>query len=379
MRAIGRAIGDTFLFIWRMLRALFNVLWGFMVVFSFIVNIVLVIVVAVLGIYIFQIKNVVADPLLKGLHSSFVGLDEATIDWMIPVRDSVQAQFDLQLQQNTVVVLTADVPLRVQADISGPVAISNATVALTLPAGTELPVALDLPVPVDEEIPVNLDVRAVIPLADTQLHDPFENLRLTFEPIILALDNLPNNFWEATNVTGETIVNRQPPNLFDTANSAYLQDPWPGFSLTAGLNYDLLAESRRLNTPVDPNAPDFSAQAASGTLSNVYLTGIVPLGGIPPLDQQIRPELYDDPDESPALVVTETQGELVATGIPPETFNGDFDELEAERAVSNGGSAPAVDTSVQQEQPPATGGATDDSSIVPDFPPQPAFTAVPNE
>jgi hypothetical protein len=71
MKAVGRAIGDAFGFLWRLLKAFGKIIWGFMVIFSFVVNLVLLAVVAILGVYIFNIKNDVADPLLKGLHSSF--------------------------------------------------------------------------------------------------------------------------------------------------------------------------------------------------------------------------------------------------------------------------------------------------------------------
>ncbi len=361
MRAIWRAVGDAFAFIGRTLKALFNLLWGFMVIFSFIVNVVLIVVVAVLGIFIFNIKNDVADPLLKGLHSSFVGLDEATIDWTIPVRDSVDATFDLPLEQNTIVTLTDDVPLTVSADISGPVAINNATVALTLPAGTDLPVALNLMVPVDEEIPVNLDVRAVIPLSNTQLHDPFQNLRLTFEPIILALDNLPDNFGEAI-TDGTATIAGNPPALFDAQGSPYIQDPWLGFSLTAGLNYPLLADSQRLNAPVQP----LQAQATGGGASaNVVLTGIVPQGGIPALDAQVRPDLYASEDGSPNAETLEAIAQLEALGIPPETFTGAFSQVPAEASAQ----------AVQPVSEGAVGGpVTTDPPVTITEDPQPAFT-----
>ncbi len=371
MRAIWRAIGDALAFIGRTLKALFNLLWGFMVIFSFIVNIVLIVVVAVLGILIFNIKNDVADPLLKGLHSSFVGLDEATIDWTIPVRDSVDATFDLPLEQNTIVTLTDDVPLRVQADISGPVAISNATVALTLPAGTDLPVALNLLVPVDEEIDVNLDVRAVIPLSETQLHDPFDNLRLTFEPIILALDNLPNNFGEAI-TDGTATVAGNPPALFDPQGSIYIQDPWPGFSLTAGLNYPLLADSQALNTPVSPLQAQ-SANGASG--SNVVVTGIVPQGGIPALDAQVRAELYTGENASPSITTQQAIEQLEALGIPRETFTGEFSQTEADEVSVNGTSELSTSDESQSFDAQAAGGPnTDEPATVITEEPQPAFT-----
>lgn len=358
MRALGRAIVDAFKFIGRMFKALFNLLWGFMVVFSFIVNIVLVVIVAVLGVLLFDIKNEVADPLLKGLHSSFVGLDEATIDWTIPVRDSVDAEFILPLETNTVVVLTAPVPLTVQADISGPVAINNATVALTLPEGTRLPVSLDLDVEVDEQIPVNLDVRAVIPLANTQLHDPFQNLRLTFEPIILALDNLPNNFGEAF-VTGSSTIAGQPPNLFDPATSEYIADPWPGFSLTAGLGYGLLDESRRLNQPGSPAQGQSAGQPGQ---PNVVETGLVVRGGIAYLDRQVRGDVYAG-DGSPDEAIEEASAALEALGIPAESYTGDFDDLQV------GSETAPVSAGAQSET--ATGGPN--GEVITPEAPQPAF------
>ena len=68
----------------------------------------------------------------------------------------------------------------------------------SFPPVCELPVQLDLTVPVDQTASdVSLDVRAVIPLSQTQLHDPMNNLRLVFEPIVRALYNLPNNFGDA--------------------------------------------------------------------------------------------------------------------------------------------------------------------------------------
>ena len=48
-----------------------------------------IVVLLVLVVLIFQIKNGIAEPLIDGLHSSFVGLDKATIDRMITVRDQI--------------------------------------------------------------------------------------------------------------------------------------------------------------------------------------------------------------------------------------------------------------------------------------------------
>ncbi|MFW5709624.1 MAG: hypothetical protein ACOCX5_05330, partial [Chloroflexota bacterium] len=189
----------------RFFGAVGRFFWRFMVIFSFVVNIILVIVLLVLGLLIFEIKNQVAEPLVEGLHSSFVGLDQATIDWTIPVRDQIQVELNIPLETNTVVVLTQPVPLQVDAliDLPGINAYNvNATVDLELPAGLELPVALDLDVAVDEPLDVELDVRAVIPLAETQLHDVAHNLRLQLEPLAIALNNLPNSFSGAAQMVG---------------------------------------------------------------------------------------------------------------------------------------------------------------------------------
>lgn len=255
----------------RVLRTIGKFIWRFMIIFSFIVNIVLVVVVIALAALLFDIKNNVVTPLVAGLHSSFVGLDQATIDWTIPVRDSIPISFDLPLEQSTVVTLTDDVPLTVFASISAPpLQLSSATVFLTLPAGTQLPVALDLDVPVATDVDVNLDVRAVIPLEQTQLHDPLENLRLIFEPITRALYNLPNDYSGAGQLVGD-IFSGQQVNLL--AENTYSQNPWPGYSRTAGVGYDLSGEV----IPAE-NLP--------------RTTGIVPQGGIPALDEQLRPDIY---------------------------------------------------------------------------------------
>ena len=136
-----------------MFRSIRKWFWRFMVIFSFIVNLILVIVLLVLVLFIFEIKHQVADPLVTGLHSSFVGLDEATIDWTIPVRDTIPVVMTIPLETDTVVTLTEPVPLQVQAliDLPGINAYNVvATVDLTLPQDLQLPVALDLDVPVDE-------------------------------------------------------------------------------------------------------------------------------------------------------------------------------------------------------------------------------------
>jgi len=285
------------------LKAIGGGIKNFMILFSFIVNLILIIVLVVLVLLIFDIKNNVASPLLTGLHSSFVGLDEATIDWTIPVRDTIPVVLNVPLRTQTTVVLTQSVPLIVNATITlpGVGVLNNASVNLSLPAGLELPVQLDLDVPINEELPVSLDVRAVIPIAETQLHDPIQNLRLTFEPLVRALFNLPDNFAEATDfavdaISGETI--------YLMADSDYSRDPWPGFSETAGLGYTLDDQPVPMaNQPIP--------------------TGLIPIGGIPALDELLRPYLYEG-DSTPQTTNQQAYANMQSQAVPPENFDGSY-------------------------------------------------------
>ncbi|GIK28041.1 MAG: hypothetical protein IT298_01495 [Chloroflexi bacterium] len=257
----------------KFLRFMGRSFWRFMVIFSFIVNLVLVVVVLILAATLFDIKHNIAEPLVGGLYSAFVGLEDATIDWTIPVRADVPVNLDIPINQNTVVTLTEAVPLTVVAQIQAPsLTLSNARVSLSLPVGLQLPVALNLPVTVDDTLPVSLDVRAVIPLKETQLYDVARSLQLMFEPLAVALYNLPQNWGEAFALAGDVLSGGQP-NLL--AQNAFSLRPWPGFSRTAGLNYPL----DLLTAPVPPD--------------NVPLdTGIIPAGGIPLLDEALRPQVY---------------------------------------------------------------------------------------
>ena len=295
----------------RALRAFGRYFWRFMVIFSFIVNIVLVVVLLILGILIFEIKNEVAQPLVSGLHSSFVGLDNATIDWTIPVRDEIQVVLDIPLETDTVVVLNEPVPLQVNAliDLPGINAYNvNAAVNLELPVGLELPVALDLDVAVDQPLPVELDVRAVIPLQETQLHDVAQNLRLQLEPLAFALHNLPDDFGGAAEMVGD-VLRGDAPNLLAVEGCDYCQNPWPGYSRTAGLDYDLF------DVPMpEQNQP--------------MVTGIVPSGGMPLLDQEIRPVLWEG-DNTPEQNNLTAYDLLAQSGVPAYTYNGSVSAYRA--------------------------------------------------
>jgi hypothetical protein len=304
-----------------------KLIWRFMVIFSFIVNIILLLVLLALGLLIFDIKNNIADPLVGGLHGSFVGLDQATIDWTIPVRDTIPVVLTVPLETDTVVTLTNEVPLEASALINLNGSQVRTPVSLTLPVGLQLPVHLDLDVPIDEELDVALDVRAVIPLQQTQLHDVATNLRLLFEPLAVSLSNLPGDFAEAGAFASQ-IVSGTAPNLLQPTDAF---DPWPGFSRTAGLNYELFGEA----VP-GPNRP--------------VETGIVQRGGIPLLDEMTRPEVYDQ--GGPAAINEEATGEMNRRGILPVYFDGAMSALIADIQ------AEAAQASIQAQLEAPTGDDT---------------------
>lgn len=325
------------------MRAIGLAIWRFMVIFSFIVNIVLVVVLIAAGVFIFQIKNNIADPLIGGLHSTAAGLEEATIDWTIPVRDRIPVNLDIQLTTDTVVILNEPVPLSVDAVIDLPGL--NATnvparVNITLPVGLELPVALDVPVPVREELDVSLDVRAVIPLSETQLADPIQTLGLLFEPLAVGLHNLPSNWNEAADFAGIVVAPFTGGNSVDyehlllaedgTGFNPEAYDAWAGYGLTAGLNYDLLDQ------PVPQG-------------NQAVETGIVPPGGIPFLDSLLRPQYWGD--TSPAEINETAVADLEARNFPSEVYDG-----------SMGGHYVEVQSNIAEQQPATTNGG--DSGII---------------
>ncbi|MFN8376074.1 MAG: hypothetical protein U0694_24765 [Anaerolineae bacterium] len=282
--------------------------WRFMIIFSFIVNFVLVVVLLVLGLFIFDIKNQIAQPLVTGLHQTAVGLDNATIDWTIPVRDSIPLDLNIPLETRTTVVLAAAVPLQVDASITLNGQQIPVDVSLSLPEGTALDVYLDLDVPVQQSVPVSLDVRAVIPVNQTQLHDPIRNLGLLFEPLAIGLTNLPNDFTQAGAMVSN-VLSGNPPNLL--AENDYSRNPWPGYSVTAGLDYPFFGELMPLQ-----NRPQ--------------VVGLVPLGGIPALDQQVRPELYAN-NGNPAAWNAQHEQDAAANGIPANTYDGTMGEYYVEQ------------------------------------------------
>ncbi len=196
---------------------------------SFITNILMLVVLILLLMQLFQIKNGILEPLVDGLHRNFVGLDEAVILRTIEVSDDIPVIFDLPVNQRTSVVLTEDVPIAANATFTlpGGGGLINGRVDIVLPQNLALPVELSMNVPVNTQIPVDLPVDVEIPLNETQLHDPFVNLRELLEPYVRVIDNLPDRWSQVPDFMIDVLQGDGVNLVAPTADSA---DPWPGFT-----------------------------------------------------------------------------------------------------------------------------------------------------
>ncbi|MCB9437889.1 MAG: hypothetical protein H6673_13010 [Anaerolineales bacterium] len=265
-------------FLRRFGRAFYN----FAVFFSFIMNFVLVIVLIVVVQQIFMIKNGIAEPLIDGLHGSFVGLNDAVIVTQIPVNDSIPIDFDLTVEDNTVVTLTDDVVINnVPAVffISGGGGTITGAVNITLPEGAQLPVSLKLIVPVEQTIPIAINVPVNIPLEDTELSPAFQELRLLFEPFVLALDNLPSNWNDVPSFFFDSLNGKV--NLLRETDAS--RNPWP-------------LRNSRLPQTLTPSASDTNTSNPVNTLTPEPEQSVTP--------QPVAPN--GTPNDDPTAVPTAT-------------------------------------------------------------------------
>ncbi len=168
--------------------------WKGSAIFSLVINLVLVAVVILLALNLFGLKRNVVTPLIGGLHTGFVQMDEAHIRTTVTVTQEVPVTLDLPIEEETVVVLSE--PTTVEgANVSirtGALSIAQAPSTVMLPAGTELPIRLSFKVPVETTIPVEITVPVDIPLAETELHGPFVRLRDLFATYKEAVAELPD-------------------------------------------------------------------------------------------------------------------------------------------------------------------------------------------
>ena len=161
---------------------------------SMVINLILIVVVFVLLNQVGSIK-LTLNSVLGQLDAAFEGLGQVVITDTIKISQQVPVQFDLPLNQDTVVTTQAPVPINTQATFSlGQFGSINGLVSLQLPAGTRLPVHLEMTVPVSNAIPVVFDQPISIPLAEKGLGPVVAKLRAALAPIIDLVRQLPDRF-----------------------------------------------------------------------------------------------------------------------------------------------------------------------------------------
>ncbi len=177
----------------------FGLLWNafknIAIVFSFIVNIILVLVLLLAPEPVFMAKSQVAEPLLLDLDSAFASLGDTRIQSTVYITDTLPVVFELPLAQTTDVVLVSAVPLQAPATfvLPGGGGAIHGTVQLALPQGMALPVALNFMVPVSTTVEVKMQVPVEIPLAEAGMAPAIEQLRAVFSPLAGAVQSLPNS------------------------------------------------------------------------------------------------------------------------------------------------------------------------------------------
>lgn len=172
---------------------------NFAIIFSFVLNLVLLVLLILGARYIIPVMNDVAEPVVAGLNDSFEEMENAHIRQRIAINDQIPVVFDLPVRTDTVATILEPVPMNIptQFVLPGGGGYINGNVSFSLPAGTELPVQLDVVVPVSQSVPIVMEVPVDIPLSETELSQPFGDLRRLFAPLDSLLSNLPSSNAEA--------------------------------------------------------------------------------------------------------------------------------------------------------------------------------------
>ncbi len=183
------------------------------IIFSFTVNLILVLVLILAVGPLLHLKTHLLEPLLYDLDRAFLGLGETTVRTTVPVDQSIPIQFDLPLDQplalNFELPINQDTVVVLLRDTSIPnttVYLNNVPVRTTvvLPAGTPLPVRLNMVVPVQKTIPVQMtvpvsqtvpikmDIPVAIQLGPSGLDPAVQRLREVFVPARALIESLPD-------------------------------------------------------------------------------------------------------------------------------------------------------------------------------------------
>src|SRR5215216_2563544 len=162
--------------------------WTIASLMSITVNIILIVILLILFQMLGAIQGTANDKvsgLLGGLYTNFVKMDQANIRTSIHVEKDIPVQFSLNVSGPTNVTLSQPVTISGAAVSvqTGGLNIRDANATIVLPAGVILPINIEnLVVPVDQKVPAVLDVPVDIPLAQTELHEPFVGLQQVVKP-----------------------------------------------------------------------------------------------------------------------------------------------------------------------------------------------------
>lgn len=180
--------------------------WTVTGILSLVVNAILIAVLLVLYNLIGQLQGLqgtasnIGASVLGGMYTNFEKLDRATIKTVIPVDAQIPLDINVPVQTTTQITLAEAVIIpNAQVVIATGGLNINSNARVTLPAGTPLMVNLDFNLPVQTTIPVHLEVPVNIPMADTELHEPFVGLQRVVQPWYCMVE--PNAF----SLNGHTI------------------------------------------------------------------------------------------------------------------------------------------------------------------------------
>jgi homoserine kinase len=174
------------------LRRMWRAFQTIAILFSFTVNLILVIALGLLYMQLASLKSAVNGTVAR-LEAIVQDLGDTRISTTIPIRQSVPVAFELPVQQDTVVVTLAPVPITTAAtfQLPGGGGTINGTVFIHLPPGTRLPVRLNMTVPVRTQIPVNFDQPVDIALGASGLDPVVGKLLLLLKDLKALLDLIP--------------------------------------------------------------------------------------------------------------------------------------------------------------------------------------------
>ncbi|MCS7251956.1 MAG: hypothetical protein RMK32_04550 [Anaerolineae bacterium] len=178
----------------KLLRPLWEAFKNIAIVFSFTVNLILVIVLLLLYLHLASLKSAINETVIR-LEGIVQDLGGTRISTMIPIRQSIPVAFELPVQQDTVVVTLAPVPIMTTAtfQLPGGGGTIRGTVFINLPPGTRLPVRLNMTVPVRTQIPVNFDQPVDIALGASGLDPVVFKLLTLLKDLKALLDLIPGS------------------------------------------------------------------------------------------------------------------------------------------------------------------------------------------